>query len=196
MTVTAGPDALAGDVLGVQGDTMELTAFTPFRQELHPVTYSGAPVRESDFYNGDEPTALTFATAPVRLRNAEVFDMYVDSTTQAGEYWFGVEMGRLSDETKFAAPLTIEVEVVGDVAGEPAFAGAVSPTAEPSRAGGAGDGEAGRTAGSDGAGDADAVPEPEGPGAAPVLGLGAVVLAGAAGLGWWVGRRRGSASGS
>jgi Ca-activated chloride channel family protein len=203
MTVTAGPEALAGDVLGVQGDTMELTAFTPFRQELHPVTYSGAPVRESDFYNGDEPTALTFATAPVRLRNAEVFDMHVDSTTQAGEYWFGVEMGRLSDETRFAAPLTIEVEVVGDVAGEPAFAGAPSPAAESSPAddtggtrgvGDTGDGAAGRPVGGDGSG--DAARKPGGPGAAPLLGLGAAVVAGAAGLGWWVGRRRGGASGS
>ena len=131
MTVTAGPDPLAGEVLGVQGNTMEMTGYTPFRQKLHPISYAGAPVRDSDFYNGAEPTSLTFATAPVRLRNAEAFDLYVDSTTAAGDYWFGVEMGRLSELTRFAAPLTIEVEVVGDVAGEPVFTGSPSPAAEP-----------------------------------------------------------------
>ena len=186
MTVTAGPDPLAGEVLGVQGNTMEMTGYTPFRQKLHPISYAGAPVRDSDFYNGAEPTSLTFATAPVRLRNAETFDLYVDSTTAAGDYWFGVEMGRLSELTRFAAPLTIEVEVVGDVAGEPVFTGSPSPAAEPAPAKGSGDRDAA---------DVDAAEGPGGAGPAPVLGLGAVLVVGAAGLGWWLGRRRGGASG-
>lgn len=38
-------------------------------------------------------------------------------------------------------------------------------------------------------------PAPGGAGPASVLGLGAVLVAGAAGLGWWLGRRRGGASG-
>ena len=41
----------------------------------------------------------------------------------------------------------------------------------------------------------DAGAAPGGAGLASVLGLGAVLVAGAAGLGWWLGRRRGGASG-
>jgi Ca-activated chloride channel family protein len=131
LTVTAGPDPLADEALGVQGNTMQMRAFTPYRQSLYALTYSGAPVSDTGFYNGVDPTALTFALAPVRLRNGELFDFYVDRTTLAGEYVFSVEMGQLDDDTPFAAPITLEVEVLGDVEGEPDFDGP-APALEPS----------------------------------------------------------------
>jgi Ca-activated chloride channel family protein len=134
LTVTAGPDPLADEALGVQGNTMQMRAFTPYRQSLFALTSSGSPVSDTGFYNGVDPTPVTFAIAPVRLRNAEVSGIYVDRTTLAGEYVFSVEMGQL-DGTRFAAPITLEAEVLGEVEGEPDFDGptpALQPSLEPS----------------------------------------------------------------
>ncbi len=134
LTATAGPDAAADEVLGIQGDSMQVRAFTPYRQSLSALTYSGAPVRDGGFYNGVDQDPLTFAVAPVRLRNGELYDFKVDRTDLAGDYFFSVEMGRLDADTRFAAPLTIEVEVVGDVEGVPTFADEAVPPASGSPA--------------------------------------------------------------
>ena len=189
VTATAGPDPLADEALDIQGDTMQVRAYTPYRQGLSSVTYAGAPVSDSGFYNGVDPNPLTFVVAPVRLRNAELYDFYVDSTDVAGEYFFSVEMGRLDDDTRFAAPLRVEVDVVGDVAGEPTFDGPVaSASASPAPS------AAGAPQQADGA-PAAAAPSDDGPGTGATVGLVVLVLAAVAGGAALLLRRRSQATG-
>lgn len=168
-------EPLADEVLGLQGNPVAVRAFTPYRQSLGSLSYPDDEVDDSGFYDGVDVEPLTFVLAPVRLRNAELNDSTVDAVSLAGNYWFSVEMGRLDDDTRFAAPLRIEVELVGDVEGEPTSAesaASASPSASASGAPGTQQGAAAPEKTSSAAAEED-----DGVGAAWWGGLGILLLA-------------------
>ncbi|HET8717763.1 MAG TPA: hypothetical protein VFM50_08430, partial [Nocardioidaceae bacterium] len=94
-------------------------------------------------------TSVTFATAPVRLRNLSGYSA-LDDQALAGDYTVSLELAPMAQATRFAAPVRIEVEHVGRAQPGPEFASApVAPSADDA------DDTAGGDAGA-GAGDADA----------------------------------------
>lgn len=79
------------------------------------------PIQPSTFYNGEDPTSVTAALPPVRYRNIETFDQYVDPVRTAGMHYVALQMSEFDGEAPYAAPLTIAVAVDGRPQGAPTY---------------------------------------------------------------------------
>lgn len=181
VTARLAPDPVAGEVLGIQGEPV---TFYPVGAlgTAGPRLTEGDPLDGGGFYDGDEARVLTAALPPIRVRNAEAADSYLDTHTRAGEVHVVLGMGFLRSDApdSFAVPVRLRVEVVGEPSGVPEYAAGqepVSVTATPSPTP-APETDADDDAGDDAAETAAAADE-GGPGALGLLlGLGALLLAG------------------
>ncbi|MBK5216680.1 MAG: hypothetical protein JJE02_03765 [Propionibacteriales bacterium] len=121
VTATVESDARADRMLDLSGNTIDISAFNPVRGEILTTSDGPHDVYQNALYNGAEAEDVTAALPPVRLKNAGADGIYIDRAALAGDYFFSVEMGRLDEDTNFAAPMTIAVELDGKVSGVPKF---------------------------------------------------------------------------
>jgi Ca-activated chloride channel family protein len=163
VTMTLLRDDYIEDVVGVVGDPVQVAGFNPARQRIQSLTFGGR-VHDYAAYNGDGPTSVTFATAPVRLRNLSGYSA-LDDQALAGDYTVSLELAPMAQATRFAAPVRIEVEHVGQPQPGPEFASApVAPPADDADGTAGGHAETGTGTGTGagaGAGDADATARAE-----------------------------------
>ena len=140
-TVRMASDAQADSLLGIQGAAAELDTLAPTGQISPPVNIASRPGlhAHNGFYNGAEPTVLTNASPPLRVRNTESGSEWVKSYAVDGYQYYVLGLGRSSDSRGdgYEVPLRIRAEVVGSEAGAPEYDGSVtgaaaSPEASPS----------------------------------------------------------------
>jgi Ca-activated chloride channel family protein len=162
VTMTLLRDDYIADVVGVVGDPVQVAGFNPARQRIQSLTVGGR-VHDYAAYNGHR-TSVTFATAPVRLRNLSGYSV-LDDQALAGDYTVSLELAPMAQATRFAAPVRIEVEHVGRAQPGPEFASApVAPPADDADGTAGGHAETGtgtETGAGAGAGDADATARAE-----------------------------------
>lgn len=126
MTFTLRPDARASALSGA-GDAMRAVLYNPVRQ----VSADGASVGDLELYDGTERAQVTRWVAPVHVRNVES-GLLNDLSDQslAGDYVWSLECD--GDPSKrYAVPVLIDVELMGEPAAEPEIGPAAEPVAEP-----------------------------------------------------------------
>lgn len=189
LSARLGTDPRASELLGLLGPHVMLEPYTGLGMRL-PGLYQNR-VSSAATYNGKQPRLLTAAVPEIRLRNAEAKDFQLHSHIHDGDQYFVLGMGTTSDaaDMQFAAPVRLKVELVGEVSGEPEYAGDVEGPAVA---------EDEAPAAEDDAGGADSAPAESEPtddsalsGALPWA-LGGVALVVVAVLAFLLGRRRSS----
>jgi Ca-activated chloride channel family protein len=136
MTARLETDATAREAQGALGVNVRAGAFNPLGARMNESFNGDTGVNGSGFYNGEKPLTLTAAQPPVHYRNIESSDGQLRRSSIAGTYWFTLEMGGDSDRTdeRFQAPVRLAVELGGEEAGEPDYAGAVEGSPSPTAA--------------------------------------------------------------
>jgi Ca-activated chloride channel family protein len=121
--VTLETDTQSARELSRPGILAEVTMVSPTLRSLGRTGPNGG-----NFWKGDRPVTLTGEGVELRARNIEASGPIARSASLAGDQYAVVSMaeplGR--DASQFAAPLTISVDVAGDEAGVPKFAGKVN----------------------------------------------------------------------
>ncbi|WP_101524002.1 vWA domain-containing protein [Nocardioides houyundeii] len=128
LSASLGTDPQAASVVGLQGPHVTLHSYSGLGQRLTQVNEPDKGVRSSEFYNGGEPRLLTAVVPPIRVRNVESPQPGVRTLIQDGYQYFALGMARAvsAQDAQFAAPVTISAELVGEVEGEPEYAGDVA----------------------------------------------------------------------
>ncbi len=119
---TLETDVQGAKELSIPGILAEVTMIAP---TLHSLGRTGP--NGGNFWDGERPVTLTGEGYELRARNIESTSSSVRSVSAAGDQYAVLSMARpLGDDgTHFAAPVTISVDVVGEVTGEPTYAGKV-----------------------------------------------------------------------
>jgi len=122
LRATLESDVQATKELSIPGITAELTMISP---TLHSLGRTGS--QGGGLWDGEEPMTMTGEGIELRARNIEASDSDVRAVSVDGDQYAVISMGNPlgNDGSNFAAPLTISVDVVGEVTGEPTYAGKV-----------------------------------------------------------------------
>ena len=119
VTFTVQPDGRADELLDAVGNTVDALVFNPYRQTVGNIAYGADQAQDGGRYTGTSPLRATAAIAPVRLSNGSAPWNPLAQQAVAGDYVVAVRMGALNEDTEFAAPVRIAVEVDGEVDGVP-----------------------------------------------------------------------------
>lgn len=191
LSARLGSDRQADDQLGIVGPQVMLRAFDALGQGHLQAIELDRNVSGSGNYDGRRVQLLTSVVPPIRVRNGESTTPQLQTVVQDGYQYFVLGMGRRSGEGgEFAAPVRLAAETVGEMTGEPEYAGEVEgPTTGDEDASAEGtDEDASAQASVDAEDDAAASSDDDLPGWLPwaLGGLAVVLVAGGAFL---VGRR-------
>lgn len=123
VTFTVETDAEAAGVLSLPGARVRATMTNPLRQTLGAVTGNDASAESS--YTAREPAAVTAASPQIRYLNSTSTSSGIRQASMAGAHYVMLELSELSRPPRVTVPVTIAVEVDGEVTGEPDFAGSI-----------------------------------------------------------------------
>ncbi|KQV73968.1 hypothetical protein ASC61_02515 [Aeromicrobium sp. Root344] len=124
---TLETDVQGAKELSMPGILAEVTMIAP---TLHSLGRTGP--NGGNFWDGERPVTLTGEGYELRARNIESTTTSIRAVSAAGDQYAVLSMAQPlgGDGSHFAAPVTISVDVVGKVTGEPAYAGKVKGAGE------------------------------------------------------------------
>lgn len=130
-----GTDRQADAVTGLPGRVVVLRPVSALGQTMDRLSVPAKGLDGSGFYSGAEPVVVDAVVPEIRVRNAEALQTRVQRVSHDGHYYFVLGMGgsRSPEENDFAAPVTLQAELVGEVQGEPEYAAPVQGPVEEDR---------------------------------------------------------------